>query len=104
MPPVHARPEVAASCDLDVTGLVVMADTMPGPVGQKLGPQEARWFAPSVDFTFHALEPAQPGWLLAHQKARHAGDGYASVESALWDPSGPSLVAYATQLMLFTFQ
>jgi hypothetical protein len=44
--------------------------------------------------------------LFAHQRARHAGDGYASVESALWDPSGddgPALVAYATQVMLFTF-
>ncbi len=49
---------------------------------------------------------ARPGWLLAHQRARHAGDGYASVESALWDPAGPNgptLVGYATQLMLFTF-
>ena len=83
-----------------------MADTMPGPVGQKLGPQADDWFAPSVDFTYHVLGSAGPGWLLAHQRARHAGDGYASVESALWDPAGPNgptLVGYATQLMLFTF-
>ena len=99
------HPPLADSGALDVTGLVVMADTMPGPVGRKLGPQEDDWFAPSVDFTFHALAPAPApsGWLLSHQKARHAGDGYASVESALWDPTGPSLVGYATQLMLFTF-
>jgi hypothetical protein len=49
------------------------------------------------------LGSADPGWLLAHQRARFAGDGYASVESALWDPKGPTLVGYATQLMLFTF-
>ena len=46
---------------------------------------------------------AQPGWFLAHHKARHAGDGYASVDLALWDPSGPHLVAYGTQVMLFSF-
>jgi acyl-CoA thioesterase len=96
------HPPLAADGHLDVAGAIVMADTMPGPVGQKLGPGE-RWFAPSVDFTFHVLGRAHPGWVLAHQRARHAGDGYASVESALWDPEGPTLVAYATQLMLFTF-
>ena len=97
------HPPLAADGSLDVTGAIVMADTMPGPVGQKLGPQEDRWFAPSVDFTYHVLGSASPGWLLAHQRARFAGDGYASVESALWDPKGPTLVGYATQLMLFTF-
>jgi hypothetical protein len=45
---------------------------------------------------------------LAHNRARHAGDGYASVDMALWDcgPEGteaPRLVAYATQLCLFSF-
>ena len=44
-----------------------------------------------------------PGWLLAHNKARWAGDGYASVDMALWDPTDRSLVAYATQMMFFTF-
>jgi acyl-CoA thioesterase len=97
------HPPLAADGSLDVTGLIVMGDTMPGPVGQKLGPQDPQWFAPSVDFTFHALGNARPGWLLAHQKARHAGGGYASVESALWDPTGPTLVGYCTQMMLFTF-
>ncbi len=97
------HPPLTAGDHLDVAGLIVMADTMPGPVGQKLGPQAERWFAPSVDFTFHVLGSARPGWVLAHQRARHAGDGYASVESAIWDPQGPTLVAYATQLMLFTF-
>ncbi len=91
---------------MDIAGVIVMCDTMPGPVGQKLGPDSGRWFAPSVDFTLHAFRAARPGWLLSHQRARHAGDGYASVESALWDPAGedgPELVAYATQIMLFTF-
>jgi acyl-CoA thioesterase len=88
---------------LDPLGVVVVCDTMPSSVGQKLGPDSGRWFAPSVDYTLHLFQPARSEWLLAHHKARYAGDGYASVEAALWDPVGPTLVAYATQLMLFSF-
>jgi len=91
---------------LDVAGAIVLLDTMPGSVFQKLGPQEENWFAPSVDFTIHILGSARPGWLFAHMRARHAGDGYASVDAALWDPAGddgPTLVAHATQVMLFSF-
>lgn len=96
-PPVHP------DGTLDVAGPIVMCDTMPSSVGQKLGPDAGQWFAPSVDYTLHVFRPARPGWHLAHHKARHAGDGYASVELALWDPSGPHLVAYGTQVMLFSF-
>jgi len=88
---------------LDAAGPIVMCDTMPSSVGQKLGPDAGQWFAPSVDYTLHLFRAAPPGWLLAHHQARHAGDGYASVELALWDPAGPHLVAYATQVMLFSF-
>jgi acyl-CoA thioesterase len=92
---------------LDVAGPIVLCDTMPGSVGQKLGPEAGPWFAPSVDYTLHVFGAATPGWLLAHQRARHAGDGYASIDQALWDPHDgagpPRLVAYATQVMLFSF-
>ncbi len=88
---------------LDPMAAVVLCDTMPGAVGQKLGPASGNWFGPSADFTIHLLGSAQPGWLLAHNRARHAGDGYASVEMTLWDPSSDSLVAYATQMMFFSF-
>jgi acyl-CoA thioesterase len=91
---------------LDPLASLVLCDTMPGAVGQKLGPQDEMWFGPSVDLTVHLLGPSTPGWLLAHNRARHAGDGYASVEMALWDPrgeGGPALAAYATQLMFFAF-
>jgi len=45
---------------------------------------------------------------LRHNLARHAGQGYASAEMALWDfgPNGDDegrLVAYATQMCLFSF-
>jgi acyl-CoA thioesterase len=79
---------------------------MPGAVGQKLGDQGEPWFGPSVDLTVQVLNAATSGWLLGHNRSRHAGDGYASVDMALWDPrgaGGPTLVAYATQLMFFAF-
>jgi acyl-CoA thioesterase len=89
---------------LDPIGAIVLCDTMPGAVFQKLGPDEGNWFGPSADFTIHLFGSARPGWLLAHNRARHAGDGYASVDMALWDPSDRRLVAYATQMMFFAFE
>jgi len=93
---------------LDPLALVVLADTMPGAVGEKVGQVDRQWFAPSVDLTVHLLDDCRSPWVLAHNRARYAGDGYASADMALWDcgadGSGPPrLVAYATQLFLFTF-
>lgn len=93
---------------MDPLALVVLADTMPGAVGERVGPSEREWFAPSVDLTVHLFDTCRSPWVLAHNRARFAGDGYASADMALWDcgPEGadaPRLVAYATQLFLFTF-
>ena len=94
---------------LDPLALVVCADTMPGAVAEKLGPEGRRgWFGPSVDLTVHLLDDCHSDWVFAHNRARFAGDGYASVDMALWDfgpdGTGPGrLVAYATQLCFFTF-
>ena len=101
-------PPLLADGTLDPLALIVVADVMPGAVGEKLGPQDRMWFAPSVDLTVHLLDDARSGTLLGHNRARHAGDGYASAEMALWDygpdqRDEPRLVAYATQLFLFTF-
>jgi acyl-CoA thioesterase len=93
---------------LDPLGLLVLADMMPGAIYERMDPSERegrRWFSPSVDLTVHRFAPATPGWFLAHIKAHHAGEGYASAEMALWDPradGGPALVAWATQQMFFT--
>ena len=57
---------------------------------------------PSADLTVHCFADPGPGWLLAHNRARAAGDGYASVEMTLWDDEH-GLVAYATQMMVFSF-
>jgi acyl-CoA thioesterase len=96
-------PPLRADGTVDAAAPIVMCDTMPSSVGQKIDPVEGPWFAPSVDFTLHLFRPAPPGWCLAHHRARHAGDGYASVDLSLWDPAGPHLVAYGTQIMLFSF-
>ena len=97
------EPPVADDGRLDPLALVVLADTMPGAVFERVGPRarDHRGFSPSADLTVHLLADARPGWLLGRNRARHAGDGYASVEMELWD--GATLVAYATQMMFFSF-
>jgi acyl-CoA thioesterase len=102
------HPPFLANGTIDPLALVVLADTMPGAVGEKIGPEDRMWFAPSVDLTVHLLDVCRSPWLLAHNRARHAGDGYASADMALWDcgedgAGTPRLVAYATQLFLFSF-
>lgn len=94
---------------IDPFSLVVLADTMPGAVGERIGPSPRMWFAPSVDLTVHLFDDCRSPWVLGHNRARYAGDGYASADMALWDygpdlRDQPRLVAYATQLFLFTFR
>jgi acyl-CoA thioesterase len=103
------QPPISADGTLDPLALMVYADTMPGAVGEKLGPGHRHgWFGPSVDLTFHLLDSCRSEWVFAHNRARQAGDGYASLDMALWDlgPAGTDpgrLVAYATQLCFFAF-
>jgi acyl-CoA thioesterase len=87
---------------LDPLGVVTLADRMPGCVGEMMGPGREPWFAPSADLTVHLLEPARTEWLLAHDRARWADDGWAAASSTVWDENG-TLVAYATQMMIFTY-
>ena len=89
----------------DPLAVVALCDTMPGAVGERLGPSEERWLPPSADFTAHVLNDTRADYLLAVNRARHAGDGYASVDMEMWDLDGdaPVLVAYATQMMFFSF-
>jgi acyl-CoA thioesterase len=88
---------------LDDAATIVLCDLMPGAVGERVGFEQGRWISPSADLTVHLFGPAHPGWLLAHSRARQAGDGYASVELALWDGEDRHLVAYATQIIFFSF-
>ena len=87
---------------LDPLAVLTLTDRMPGSIGERMGHQGPRWFAPSADLTVHLLEPLRTEWVLAHDRARWADDGWASAETTLWDEHG-LLVAYATQMMLFTY-
>jgi acyl-CoA thioesterase len=103
------EPPMRADGTLDPLALIVMADTMPGAVAEKLGPQHRHgWFSPSADLTVHLLGPCRSEWVFAHNLARHAAQGYASADMTLWDfgPDGSDegrVVAYATQVCFFTF-
>jgi acyl-CoA thioesterase len=88
--------------ELDPLMLVPMCDTMPGAVRERMGADTPRWMPPSIDLTVHLFASPRSEWILAHNRARHAGAGYASAEMTLWDPA-VGLVAYATQVMLFVF-
>ncbi|HUI48798.1 MAG TPA: thioesterase family protein [Acidimicrobiia bacterium] len=90
----------------DPLALLALCDTMPGAVGERLGPEarQRRWLPPSADLTVHVLDNARSEWVLGVNRARHAGQGYASADMELWDlEAAPRLVAYGTQTMLFSF-
>lgn len=96
------EPPLVAEGLLDPVAVVTLCDTMPGAIGERMGSGLPFWLPPSADLTVHLLGDAGPGWLLAHNRARWAGDGYASADLALWDPAR-GLIAYATQIMCFVF-
>jgi acyl-CoA thioesterase len=96
------QPPLMSDGSVDPLGVLTLADRMPGCIGEMTGHGGPPWFAPSADLTVHHLEPLHGEWLLAHDRARWADDGWASAESLLWDENG-TLVAYATQMMLFTY-
>jgi acyl-CoA thioesterase len=87
---------------VDPLAVLTLADRMPGCIDEKVGRDGPQWFAPSADITFHNLAPHDTEWLLAHDRAHWAGDGWASAQSTLWDENG-RLIAFATQMMLFTY-
>jgi len=96
------EPPLLEDGSVDPLAVLTLADRMPGSIGERLGRQGPQWFAPSADLTVHFCAPLRTEWLLAHDRARWASDGWASAESTLWDEDG-TLVAYATQMMLFTY-
>lgn len=98
----YVDPPTTPTGDLDPLAVVALCDTMPGAVFQRLGHRTWNAYVPSVDLTVHLFQAAGTGWLLASNRARYSGDGYASVEMEIWDRDR-GLVAYATQVMLFSF-
>jgi acyl-CoA thioesterase len=97
------HPPRRADGTLDPLALVTLCDTMPSSVGERMGPDmPPGWWAPSADLTVHLLGESRSEWVLAHLRAHRAGEGYASGEVAIWDPEA-GLAAFATQVMIFTF-
>jgi acyl-CoA thioesterase len=88
---------------LDPLAVVTLCDLMPSSVSQRMGPGQPEWYPPSADLSVHLLGEARSEWLLGHLHARRATEGYASVETALWDPTDRSLVAHAAQVMFLSF-
>ncbi|HEX2039977.1 MAG TPA: thioesterase family protein [Acidimicrobiales bacterium] len=87
----------------DPLAILALGDTMPGAVGEKTGPTDHPiWLPPSCDFTVHLFGTTQAEWIIGRNRARWAGEGYASVDMELWDPDG-RLLAYATQVMFLVF-
>ena len=97
------EPPMRPDGTLDPRAVIALCDLMPSSVGQRMGPTPRTWYPPSTDLTVHLFEDARSEWLLAHLRARRATEGYASVECALWDPAGPTLVAHAAQVMFLSF-
>ena len=96
------EPPLRPDGTLDPLAVVALCDLMPSSVGERMGPERQEWLPPSADLTVHLFGDARSAWLLSHMRARWAGDGYASVECALWDEGG-RLVAHASQVMFLVF-
>lgn len=97
-------PPRRADGSLDPLMLVAMADTMPASVSERMGRIDTMWYPPSCDLTVHLLAEPRSEWILCHKRARWAGEGYASIEMALWDPDpAVGLVAHACQIMYIVF-
>ena len=86
---------------LDPLAAIVVCDTMPNAVAQKIGP-DRDWFGPSADLTIHlSIAPVRDGCSATTGAARRrrlrvGRDGAVGSRR-------PSLVAYATQMMFFAF-
>jgi acyl-CoA thioesterase len=98
----YDEPPVLASGQLDPLALIPMCDTMPGAVAERVGRASPLWIAPSTGLTVHILGAAWAEWLLGVIRLHRADDGYASAEAEIWDPQA-GLVAFATQVMFFSF-
>ena len=79
-------PPILEDGTFDPFALVTLCDTQPGAVGERMGSNVPMWLPPSVDLTVHVFGVPTSEWLLAHNRAHYAGDGYASAEIELVGP------------------
>ena len=83
----------------DPLAIPPIADTMPGALVRRLGPEHERFFAPSLDLTVHFLDRSEAEWFLVDVRCQRARTGYARADAQIWDEHG-KLVACATQTMM----
>jgi acyl-CoA thioesterase len=91
-------PQRDARGDLDPLAIPPIADTMPGSLARKLGPDEPAFIAPSLDLTVFFLDRTAREWLLVESFSERARAGYAVCSANVWDEDG-KLVARAAQSM-----
>ena len=91
-------PQLLGAC-LDPLALPPIADTMPSALTRRLGPEQPRFYAPSLDLTVHFLEPSKTEWHLVDARCQRARGGYATADADIWNGEG-KLVARATQTMM----
>jgi acyl-CoA thioesterase len=84
---------------LDPLAIPPIADTMPGALVRKLGPDHERIYAPSLDLTVHFLDPSDGDWYLVDVRAKRARAGYATASADIWDEHG-RMIAQTTQTMM----
>ena len=87
---------------LNPLAVVALGDVMPMAVNLRMGPTEVPNILVSADYTVHLLGPARSEWLLGVNRCHGISDGYASVESTMWDEHG-SLVGFATAILIQSF-
>jgi acyl-CoA thioesterase len=94
----YRAPQRDAAGMLDPLAIPPIADTMPGALANRIGPQYP-FTAPSLDLTVHFLDPSDSEWILVDTRCQRARVGYATADAELWDDRG-RLVAHATQTMI----
>lgn len=87
---------------IEPLALVPVADTMPPAIGQYLGPGFPFYHAPSVDLTMRFFADTEQEWFLTRSVCHWAGDGYASLETTLWDLDR-RLLAHGGQMVLLRY-
>jgi acyl-CoA thioesterase len=84
--------------EFDPLAIPPIADTMPGALHRRLGPQHPRFLAPSLDLTVFFLAPTRSSWALVETRCERALGGVAVCSANIWDEGG-ALIARAAQSM-----
>ncbi|MFO0614362.1 MAG: thioesterase family protein [Polyangiaceae bacterium] len=91
-------PQRLADGTFDPLALPPIADTLPGSLVRKVGPDHPRFIAPSLDLTVFFLAPTTSEWILVESFCERSREGWANCSGNLWDERG-QLVARVAQTM-----